>query len=231
MHTRADFLAAGAVAAGAFAAMAPALGADAASPTPSPAPAAAIPQLKFDLAAFDAATSKDVKHRHMFASTKLQGGDVLDAVTSTQDAYALVGEPAASMLMAVVLYHGPSIGMAFNDQIWRELLVPAIGKVPERMRPDLADYKDAKGNPFLKSSKPDEASVERLVSTGTLFFVCNNAVQGFSRLFARMTNTTPLAVYKRLAGGLVPGASLVPAGVWAVHALQERHFTYLQTTL
>jgi intracellular sulfur oxidation DsrE/DsrF family protein len=38
-------------------------------------------------------------------------------------------------------------------------------------------------------------------------------------------------VYDRLTKALVPSASVVPAGVWAVHAIQERRFTYLQTTL
>jgi hypothetical protein len=42
---------------------------------------------------------------------------------------------------------------------------------------------------------------------------------------------TPAAAYAKLASNLVPHAMLVPAGVWAVHALQEARFTYEQVTL
>lgn len=36
--------------------------------------------------------------------------------------------------------------------------------------------------------------------------------------------------HRRMANGLVSGAMLVPAGVWAIHALQETAITYLQAT-
>jgi intracellular sulfur oxidation DsrE/DsrF family protein len=95
----------------------------------------------------------------------------------------------------------------------------------------MAGYKGTRTNPFLKSTKPEEASVESLVKGGTIFFACNNATQGFAHLLASIAKSPPRAMYDRLVAGLVPGASLVPAGVWAVHALQDRHYTYLQTTL
>jgi hypothetical protein len=38
-------------------------------------------------------------------------------------------------------------------------------------------------------------------------------------------------VYSDFAHHLVNNAMLVPAGVWAVHAIQEQRFTLLQTSL
>lgn len=230
MHTRADFLAAGALAA-----LIPSLGTAAqaqdAALAATPPPADAIPPLSFDLAAFDAATGKPASHRPMFASTKLAGGTVLDAVKSTLDAFALLKEPLASVSSAVVLYHGASIMLAFDDGVWQELLLPAFPKLPPHIRDDVADYKDAHGNPFHKPAKPDQVSVDGLAKSGTLFFVCNNATEGFAHLLAGITKSSQLKVYRQLVAGLVQNASLVPAGVWAVHALQERRYTYLQTTL
>jgi hypothetical protein len=96
----------------------------------------------------------------------------------------------------------------------------------------LADYTGAKNNPFLRPGKdPDAPSIEQLVKAGTLFYVCNNAAHGFAMLLGRLTKQTPASVYDRLVAGLAPGVVLVPAGVWAIQALQERHFTTLQTTL
>jgi intracellular sulfur oxidation DsrE/DsrF family protein len=218
MQTRKDFLAAGAVAA-----LLP-VAANAAAPAPSASPAAhEKTDFVFDLAAFDAATSRPAQHRNAFASTKIDDGTVLRAVENTLDAYESVKVPLSSVLPAVVLYHGSSIAMAFDDAIWKEYLIPSIPKAPEDLRADIAGYAKATGNPFPQ--------VGKLVSKGTLFFVCNNATLGFATFIGRLRGEETDAVYARLAGGLLPGASLVPAGVWAVHALQERRFTYLQTTL
>jgi intracellular sulfur oxidation DsrE/DsrF family protein len=219
MQTRADFLAAGSSAA--IAAVA----------SPKPSPSATIGPLQFDLAAFDAATAKNVPHKHLFADTKLARGGVLDAVQNTLDAYASLGVAPSQVATVVVLYHGPSLALALDDAVWRDLLVAAIAKAPPSARADLEPYRKAIGNPFLRSDTPDARTVPRLVKQGTLFFVCNNAVKGFSDLLGTATGKGAKAVYERLAGGLLAGATLVPAGVWAIHALQERHYTYLQTSL
>lgn len=191
------------------------------APSPSPSPEPTLPPLAFDLPAFDAACARPAQHRHMFASTKLSGGVVLDAVKNTIDAYASIGVSASTVATSVVLYHGLSIGIALDDGVWKDLIVPAIPKMPDGMRPDTDAYKGATGNPFH----------DAVASGGTLFYVCNNAVKGFAHLFASLTKRSTLDVYQQISKGLLSGATLVPAGVWAVHALQERRFTYLQTTL
>ncbi|HVA33492.1 MAG TPA: hypothetical protein VNG31_05050, partial [Candidatus Baltobacteraceae bacterium] len=122
MATRQSFIAANLLA-GSLAALAAAAPARANSPSPSPAPKETIPPLEFDLAAFDAAAARPASHRHMFATTKVAGGVVLHAVQNTLDAYALLKEPLGAVTTAVVLYHGASITMAFDDAIWKELIV------------------------------------------------------------------------------------------------------------
>lgn len=221
MQTRGEFLATGAIAA---------LASPKASPSAAPAGSSEAP-FAFDLAAFDAMTSKPADHRHMFASTKLSGGTVLDAVKNTLDAYSSLGIAPSGVSTAVVLYHGSALGLAFSDRIWKNLLVPAIPQAPPFVRADLADHEHAAANPFWKPKKPGDASVSGLLEGGTMFFVCNHAMHGFAGLLAAKTQRLSADVYDELVAGLVPGAKLVPAGVWAVSALQERHYTYLQTTL
>jgi intracellular sulfur oxidation DsrE/DsrF family protein len=147
------------------------------------------------------------------------------------DAYASLNVPASDVATAVVLYHGASIALAFDDAIWKALFGPAIPKLSQRVRADVAEYAHATANPFLSSSKPGATTVGSLIANGTLFFVCNHAVRGFAETLAPIAKRPAGSVYGELAAGLVPGATLVPAGVWAVGALQERGFTYLQTTM
>jgi intracellular sulfur oxidation DsrE/DsrF family protein len=167
----------------------------------------------------------------MFAATKLAEGTVLDAIQNTLDAYASTGVAASTVATAAVLYHEASIGMAFDDAAWLDLFIPAFAQAPSMMKADIEAYKSAKGNPLRQPRTPNGASVEGLVAKGTRFYVCNNATKGFAGMIAGVVKSTPPEVYGRLVKGLLPGATLVPAGVWAVHALQERRFTYLQTTL
>jgi hypothetical protein len=227
MPSRRTFLAAGALAAAIPAAAALPAGAAPASPAPEPT----IAPLAFDLAHFDAIANRAARHRNMFATTKLERGSALEAVKNTLDAYALLKEPLDAIATAVVLYHGASIVMAFDDAVWKELLVPAIPKAPSFVKPDLTAYERATANPFLVAKNNGDTSVPALVRSGTSFFVCNNAAKGFAGFVAHALGGRPVDVYAQMVSGLVPGALLVPAGVWAVHALQERKYTYLQATL
>lgn len=61
--------------------------------------------------------------------------------------------------------------------------------------------------------------------------MCNHATEGVASGVARKLGKNPADVYKTMSTHLVPNAMLVPAGVWAVHAVQERHYTFLPASL
>lgn len=102
----------------------------------------------------------------------------------------------------------------------------------ERMPPGL---KAGSGNPYLhtaRSRSPEyDASIEALVLRRASFFICNNAVLGMANDIATALGKHPADVYKQLVASTVPGSLLVPAGVMAINACQEAHFTYIQATL
>jgi hypothetical protein len=238
MSTRKSFLASGA----ALAALAPAVAAASPSPAPSPqakaSPEPSIPPLAFGLAAFDAALATTATHRHLFASTKIDGGEVFGAMRGTLKAYADIGVAVSDVRPVAVLYHGASIALAFDDSMWNEYFLPANAKddpAHAEIHKDFASVIDPKkkGNPCLHREGGDyDSSIESLVAdAGARFFICNNAARGFAGLLAHRTGKSAADVYKELAAHLVPNAMLVPAGVWAVHAVQERHYTLLQTSL
>jgi intracellular sulfur oxidation DsrE/DsrF family protein len=228
MTTRKEFLASGTLAA-----LAPAVAT--AAPASTPAPSSMndeLPPFQFDRGAFDEIVRRDARHRHSFASTKLGNGTVLDAIQSTLEAYSgPLHESIAMVATAAVLYHGASIALAFSDDAWNKYFIPSLAGAPKSVKDDVGSPASGSGNPYLRADKPNDPTVPSLIVKGTAFFVCNNALSGFSQIAASALKHPVTSVYADLKSMLLKGAMVVPAGVWAVGALQEAGYTYLQTTL
>ncbi len=197
-----------------------------------------MPPLNFDMAAFDAALNTGAQHRHMFASVLIEGGLVLGQMRGVLDAYEEIGISAKAVHPVAVLYHGGSVLLAFDDAMWNDYFIPMQPKATKDLNEYAKDFDTiytagkTKGNPCLhKTGEKDDSSIESLVADGANFFVCNNATKGFASYIARTLKLNRLDVYRKLAAHLVPNAMLVPAGIWAVPAVQERRYTYQQSTL
>jgi hypothetical protein len=233
MTTRSEFLAAG-VASAAIPTLAAASPAPSSSPSPKPEPS--LPPLHFDLTAFDGVLNVPAAHKHLFAAAKLNGGLILDNVRSTLTAYSSIGVSLKDVQPAVVFYHFTTC-LGFDDTIWNDYFIPTAPKKSDltEFAKDFNSVYDAKsrGNPCLhKTGKSDDTSIESLVADANArFFVCNNATRYVAGFMAKQLKLEPLQVYTKMTSHLVPNAMLVPAGVWGIHAVQERHYTYLQATL
>lgn len=236
MTTRSEFLSAGVAAAAIpqVAAASPAPKSSAAPPSPSPHPS--FPPLHFDVSAFDTVLNVPATHKHLFASAKLNGGLILDAARNTVDAYRDIGVSPKDVQPVLVFYHFSSV-LGFSDTIWNEYFIPLQPKGTQlgEAAKDFASVYDGKtrGNPCLHNTgKSGDTSIEGLIADANArFFVCNNATKYFAGYAASKLKLDPLVVYANMASNLVPNAMLVPAGVWAICAVQERHYTYLQATL
>ena len=195
-----------------------------------------MPLLQFDLAAFESTLGATAAHRHLFASKLVADGDVFFAISNTMAAYASLGTAFTAVYPVAVLYHA-GIALAFNDNIWNEILIPLAAKLPSWISANLpAVLKPRSGNPWLHSAagaRPDDLdSIDALLAKTRLqMFVCNNALYGYAVTLSGLIDESRATIYNRLCQGLVPRATIVPAGVWAVHAVQERGFTLLQTSL
>jgi len=66
-----------------------------------------------------------------------------------------------------------------------------------------------------------------LVSRGSHFFLCNNAFSGSVSGAASVLKRSPAETYRYMSGHFISNAMLVPAGVMALNATQEAHFTYV----
>lgn len=186
----------------------------------------------FDLRAFFATANRPTKHRHLFASTQIDSGEVLYAMLNTKRAYAQMGVKPTDVHLAAVLYHGLSIAMAMNDETWNKLIIPGLTPRPKWLKKNFPDVILGAGNPyFLSALETDDAGVAPLSAIGTSFFICNNALRAMARTLASKLGLTHVQTYRGLTAGLPVSATVVPAGVWAIHALQEQRFTLLQTSL
>ena len=230
MSTRQEFIALGALLAAAFPMLA-----DAAAP--AAAGAAAAPKLDFALDAFDTSLAgAGVKHKHLFASKAVDDGGVFGAMQTVMRAYASIGTAANDVLPVAVLYHYAAV-LGFGDASWNEIITPALAKMPKKHVDGFGvTLKPGGGNPSMKIDKSAgdfDSSIEGVLAlaSSARFYVCNNALVGMSAAMAKMLGRTHASVYDALAHDLIPNGMLVPAGVWAVHAIQEHGFTLLQTSL
>ncbi len=84
-------------------------------------------------------------------------------------------------------------------------------------------------NVFADPSEPFNnrtLSVQALQKRGTLFWQCNNALNGVVQMLAGPAKMEPAAVRAEVIAGFMPGVKLVPAHTMALGLVQEKGCTY-----
>ena len=74
---------------------------------------------------------------------------------------------------------------------------------------------------------PADTSMEALQQKGTLFIMCNNALNFWAGNVAKATNQTQEAVRAEFLAHIVPGVVIVPAMVMAINQAQARGCSYM----
>ena len=215
MTTRKDFIGASALLAAAVPAVAKAQPASAAAP--------------FDLNTFHAILDKKAAHKHLFQIRKSESGTGIIAMGTTMQVYQDLGVPSSDLLFVGVLHHGTSIAFAFDDAIWdkypRALLQKDAAKLTSNEE-DLATVAS-----MAKTGNPMKVQITSFATTcNAHLFVCSEALKGWTEYLAKQLGYQASDAYAEFVAALLPNASTVPAGVWAIHAIQERGFTLLPTT-
>lgn len=199
----------------------------------------AVAPFAFDRTRFDAILAKPARHRQCCGATKVEGGAVLHAMVATMYAYEFdLAEGPGTVHEVAVLYQPAGIILGLNDAMWDSMVLPALPRLSDYFKSDLSLHRPRgahRGNPYLHRQRStalqDDVSIEALVARGANFFVCNNALLGLADTLATTLHEESHRVYTRLIANLVPGAMAVPAGVMAINACQEAHFTYLQVNV
>jgi hypothetical protein len=154
-------------------------------------------------------------------TTKLDGDGLyvaLDILDTFHEVYGGGNEP---MQVVVVLRHFAA-AMAQRDAMWERY---GIGE--ERSVTDPETKAPAKRNPFLRPSPSAKESwelnskIEPLVARGVIFLVCNRATMGLASSLAKRVNKPVDDVKEDLRTNVVPGAILMPNGIFALVRAQN----------
>ncbi|HMA19322.1 MAG TPA: hypothetical protein VKO87_00895 [Gemmatimonadaceae bacterium] len=114
--------------------------------------------------------------------------------------------------------------MNANDEIWSKYSLGEKWKIK-----DSSTGTWAVRNLFSNPAAPFNdklSSLDALRHRGTIFWQCNNALNGVVQNLAAAMKLDPAKVREELVAGLMPGVRLVPAHTMALGLAQERGCTY-----
>jgi hypothetical protein len=158
-------------------------------------------------------------------TTKIEGDGLytaLDILDTFHEVYGGgSGNTGESIQVVVVLRHFAA-AMAQRDAMWERY---GIGE--ERNVTDPDTKAPAKRNPFLRPSPSAKESwelnskIEPLVARGVIFLVCNRATMGLATSLAKRVNKPVDEVKEDLRTNVVPGAILMPNGIFGLVRAQN----------
>jgi hypothetical protein len=191
---------------------------------PEPAAAAA-----WDLSWIDTLKGKH-KHVFDFGGMTWENRDVLGGDTPLRvprnwfNAHKEVYALDSQMLSTVIGIASSGFPINASDAVWQKYSLGERWKIM-----DSSTGKWAVRNLFSNPSAPytDRLStVEALKQRGTIFWQCNNALNGIVQTLAASMKLNPDDVRKELVEGLMPGVKIVPAHTFAIGLVQEKGCTY-----
>lgn len=130
--------------------------------------------------------------------------------------------------VVVVLRH-MGIPYAFQDQLWSKYKLAEFFKVPNETNKPITKnpfWKPAKGTYQLPGFGVVDIGINELQQSGVQFVVCNAALTVYSGVYAQQYKLNAEEVKKDWESNLLPGVTIVPAGVWAVGRAQENKCAY-----
>ena len=227
----------------AAAACSPAAQTTAASQAPAPATPPTQPQAERQLMGMPTPPSTwDVswlgritaKHKAVFDSPEIEEGTALWQAMSylgfVKDVFG-TGDSDASVV--VVLRHR-AVPLLFNDAMWAKYDVGAATKTTDEKTGKPATRNiyyqsvDAQGNP--KDGDKPTPKIKPLTARGVIFIGCDMATRAFSSRAAAAKKLPVQQVYDEIRANLVPGATLMPTGVFGMLMAQEAGCSVMRST-
>lgn len=174
-------------------------------------------------------------HKQVFDAPEVAEGTVLHQARVFMQGYADVYGTSDADTTAVLVIRHKAIPIALDDSMWDRYELGKEVKVK-----DPATGKDARRNPFLNANdKGDDKNslvwpdggLDTLVRRGAVVLVCNMALNGFaSAVIEKKDKVDHAEAMKRAKAGLLPGAVLVPTGVFGVARAEEAGCHYIRAT-
>lgn len=168
--------------------------------------------------------------RVVFNVSDISDGAVLNYTSTFLDQFHEVHGTTDRQTRPVAVYRRLGTPMAFNDAMWSRY---PIGQ--DRKLLDAATGKPVQRNIFWQAgpgSSPERAAetIDALQRRGMISLVCNVAVQNWGRSLASDLHLAADDVVRDLKANLIPGAILVPSGIYALIRAQNAGCAYMPGT-
>jgi hypothetical protein len=164
------------------------------------------------------------RHRAVFDVAGIDDGiSLFQAAGYLRHVTGLFGAAESDMSVVVVCRHDAT-PMLLTDAIWAKYGIAEETNTKELRTGVVATRNiflqavDAQGAP-VSDARPT-ASIRSLMYRGVIFIGCDQALRGFSYPLALKTTQHADAVHAELREGLVPGAILLPTGIFATLTAQ-----------
>ena len=166
----------------------------------------------------------------VFNVSDISYGAVLSYASTFLDEFHELHGTNDAQTRPVAVYRRLGIPMAFNDGIWKRY---QVGK--ERKILDSGAGAPVQRNIYWQpepGASPDRAAhtIEALQHRGMISLVCNEALQNWGRSLADDLHLSADDVIRDLKANLIPGAILVPSGIYALIRAQNAGCAYMPGT-
>lgn len=169
------------------------------------------------------------KHRQVFdlGSRNLStGGNPLRVPRNYMNGHFTVYGLPDSELNTIVGIAGDAFAMNASDRLWKEYGLGEHFQIKDPVSGKWAERNFFIDAPAGVASTPSTSSINALLARGTIFWQCNNALNGTADEIAGKMGKDPAAVRADFVAGLNPWVKLVPAHTMLLGLVQERGFTY-----
>jgi hypothetical protein len=170
------------------------------------------------------------QYRVVFNTSEINDGNVLSYVSSFLDDFHTVHGTNDEQTRPVVVFRRLGTPMALNDALWERY---AIGEDQKIKDPNTKV--SATRNVFWKARDgatgwEAEYALEPLQHRGLISLVCNVALGNLAARMARKYQRDPEAVKAEWRENLIPGAILVPSGIYALIRAQNAGCAFMPGT-
>ena len=155
------------------------------------------------------------KYRVVFNAGEIADGTAMDYADRFYNQFHEVHNTSDEDTRGVIVFRHLGTVMALNDAMWEKY---AIGE--DRKVTDSKTSAPAKRNIYRESIEP-------LQQRGLIALVCNLALQAWSHGAAGRAKADQPAVYREAKANLLPGAILVPSGIYGLIRAQNAGCAYM----
>jgi hypothetical protein len=170
------------------------------------------------------------QYRVVFNTSEINDGNVLSYASTFLDDYHTVHGTTDTQTRPVIVFRRLGTPMAVNDAMWERYAIGEDLKIK-----DANTHAFATRNVYWKAREgatgyEAKYAIEPLQQRGLISLVCNVALGNWAASMARKTQRDPEAVKAEARENLIPGAILVPSGIYALIRAQNAGCAYMPGT-